>query len=144
MKIKQYSELLFYIPLTLLMIADFFPDSYLSNGIVMKVNIGLLVALFVLSIVLKRSRNVDDIEKINGQIFALVYLVVLDGIVDAARRGLTIRIRVRQCCRLVCGAHLDRRNHLKKEKNESLKKERSPRGIPTKRKFSWASFCVYT
>lgn len=77
MKIKQYSELLFYIPLTLLMIADFFPDSYLSNGIVMKVNIGLLVALFVLSIVLKRSRNVGDIEKINGQIFALVYLLSL-------------------------------------------------------------------
>jgi predicted CDP-diglyceride synthetase/phosphatidate cytidylyltransferase len=75
MKIKQYSELLFYIPLTLLLIADFFPDAYLSNGIVMKVNIGLLIALFVMSIILKQSRNVDDVEKINGQIFALVYLL---------------------------------------------------------------------
>lgn len=75
MKYFKVSDLIFYIPLTLLLVYDFFPNSSLSNIIPRELNIWIILALFLISIFSKRFQKVDNKEAINNQIFSIAYLI---------------------------------------------------------------------
>ena len=74
MNFLKYSNLIFYVPLTLLMIYDYFPDSFLSDWIPIELNEGIILSLYLVSILFERFRRPKNAENINGQIFSLFYL----------------------------------------------------------------------
>ena len=75
MNFSKYSDFIFHIFLTLLLVSDFFPDSFLSNLIPMKLNIWIFSGLFISSILSKRSHHSDDKVTTKGQILSLIYLI---------------------------------------------------------------------
>ena len=75
MKFLKYSNLIFYVPLTLLMVSDYFPDSFLSDLIPIEFNIGIILSLFLFSILFKRYRRPKSTENTAGQILSLFYLL---------------------------------------------------------------------
>lgn len=77
MKHLKVSDLIFYIPLTLLIVYDYFPDTLLSKIIPRNINIWIILSLYLISIFFKRFRRSNNIENINGQIFWLIYLLFI-------------------------------------------------------------------
>lgn len=73
-KYLKVSDLIFYIPLTILMIYDYFPDTSLSNIIPRNINIWIILSLYLISILFKRFRRPNNIENIKGQVITLIYL----------------------------------------------------------------------
>jgi len=72
---SKYSDFIFHIFLTLLLVYDFFPDSFLSNLIPIKLNIWIFSGLFIISILSKRSYHSDDKVTTKGQILSLLYFI---------------------------------------------------------------------
>ena len=75
MKYLKFSDLIFYIPLTLLLVYDYFPGSLLSNIIPRRLNIWIILSLYLISLFFKRFQHSNSTQKINGQIFSLIYLL---------------------------------------------------------------------
>lgn len=75
MNFSKYSDFIFHIFLTLLLVYDFFPDSFLSNLIPMKLNIWIFSGLFIISILSKRSQHSDYKVTTKGQILSLMYFI---------------------------------------------------------------------
>ena len=74
MNFWQCIAFIFYISLTLLMVNDYFPDSFLFNLIPIKLNIWIILSLYLLSIISKRFRRSKNTDNINGQILSIIYL----------------------------------------------------------------------
>lgn len=67
-------DFIFYFSLTLLMINDYFPDSFLFNLIPIKLNLWIILSLYLLYILSKRFRRPKNTDNINGQILSIIYL----------------------------------------------------------------------
>ena len=75
MNFSKYSDFIVHIFLTLLLVYDFFPDSFLSNLIPLQLNIWIFSGLFIISIFSKRSHHSDDKVTTKGQILSLIYFI---------------------------------------------------------------------
>jgi len=75
MNFWKYTDFIFHIALTLLLVHDFFPDSFLSNLIPIKLNVWIILSLCLISILFKRLRRSDGKVNRKGQILSLIYLI---------------------------------------------------------------------
>lgn len=77
MKLLKFTELIFYIALTNLIIYDFFPQTILSNVIPQSWNIWLMIGVIVFELIFRHNCDMDKAESVAGQLFSFFYLLIL-------------------------------------------------------------------
>ncbi|MFL2105919.1 hypothetical protein [Desemzia sp. FAM 23991] len=77
MKLLKFSDLIFYIALTSLVVYDFFPDAILPNIVPGKWIFWLIIGLIILSLIFKYLHDPDKKESTAEQIFVLLYFLSL-------------------------------------------------------------------
>lgn len=77
MKLLKFTELIFYIALTNLIIYDFFPNTILSNVIPESWNIWLMIGVIVFGVIFRHNRDMDKTESVARQLFSFFYVFVL-------------------------------------------------------------------
>lgn len=77
MKYFNYIDLLFYVPLTFLMVYDYFPEWSMFNFIPREIYIWVILGLVIFSLFFKRLQTDNRLEIVYSQIFSLSYLLFL-------------------------------------------------------------------
>jgi hypothetical protein len=77
MKYFKYRDLIVYIPLTFLIIYDYFPYSPLSEIIPINLNVWIILILYLIAILFNQGESSNNTENITGQILYLIYLFSL-------------------------------------------------------------------
>lgn len=77
MKYFNYIDLLFYVPLTFLMVYDYFPNLSMFNFIPREIYIWVILGLVIFSLFFKRLQTDNRLEIVYSQIFSLSYLLFL-------------------------------------------------------------------
>lgn len=77
MKYFNYIDLLFYVPLTFLMIYDYFPGLEMSNVVPEEIYVWIILGLFIFYLFYKRLHTGNSLEIMYSQIFSLSYLLFL-------------------------------------------------------------------
>ena len=77
MKLLKFTDLIFYIALTNLIIYDFFPNTILSNVIPRSWNVWFMIGVIVLMLMFRHNRDIDRIESVAVQILSFLYVLGL-------------------------------------------------------------------
>ncbi|MGG0788914.1 hypothetical protein [Peribacillus simplex] len=84
-------QMIYMIIITLLLINDFFPVSFLSHIVSPEVLLGVMIGLF-LSVLFKKDGHTDHDVRIKAQLFYTMYLLSLVGVLTALGGRSTIGI----------------------------------------------------
>ena len=77
MKLLKFTDLIFYIALTNLVIYDFFPNTILSNIIPKSWNIWLMIGVIVFLLIFRHNPDMDRFESVARQLSSFLYVLGL-------------------------------------------------------------------